>query len=179
MLGGRINVFNIHSINCLHFDSVDLLLKFNKTMFGRYAKGIYECRGSKLRLQYILIEFHANDRYVKSDPPRYVLMYHKIQFLSSQRRQKYSNNTRESQRPSPKSSFLKFLQECEDNTFENQFKITRKTFQVSEFRSKCNITKGAQGPITSTEGFDFPYDLSRHHYYTSKQVFLSMNFLYQ
>lgn len=32
--------------------------------------------------------------------------------------------------------FLKFLQECEDNTFENQFKMTRKTFQVRQLSKK-------------------------------------------
>ncbi len=32
--------------------------------------------------------------------------------------------------PPMKHLFLKFLQECEDITFENQFKMTRSTFQV-------------------------------------------------
>lgn len=38
--------------------------------------------------------------------------------------------------------FLKFLQECEDITFENQFKMTRTTFQVRNF----NCCKG-YGPF--------------------------------
>lgn len=35
-----------------------------------------------------------------------------------------------SQGPTTNHLFLKFLRECEDITFENQFKMTRSTFQV-------------------------------------------------
>lgn len=42
-----------------------------------------------------------------------------------------SSNKRGAQGPPMNHLFLKFLQECEDITFENQFKMTRTTFQVS------------------------------------------------
>lgn len=41
-----------------------------------------------------------------------------------------TSNRRPAQGLPKKHLFLKFLQECEDFTFENQFKMTRSTFQV-------------------------------------------------
>lgn len=38
--------------------------------------------------------------------------------------------------------FLKFLQECEDMTFENQFKMTRSTFQVRNVNYNDNKSDG-------------------------------------
>lgn len=41
-----------------------------------------------------------------------------------------TSNAETSKNPPMNHLFLKFLQECEDITFENQFKMTRTTFQV-------------------------------------------------
>lgn len=46
---------------------------------------------------------------------------------------RHSLRTDGPQKPPMNHLFLKFLQECEDITFENQFKMTRSTFQVRYF----------------------------------------------
>ncbi|KAG4065852.1 hypothetical protein HA402_012530 [Bradysia odoriphaga] len=46
------------------------------------------------------------------------------------RRTSAGNVSRTAQAAPKKHLFLKFLQECEDNTFENQYKISRSTFQA-------------------------------------------------